>query len=163
MSIVEKYKAECLEQGFKWLGKVDANNSQCECLTCGHIDTYHQGNMRDGRVACSNCSPGHWNEPCFFYMARIIHGNSTIIKIGVAADPFKRYTQYGLKQGDDLTEILRMRFETKLEAVEFESKIKTTLKPFHIQPDIARLILTYSGFTECYSSDAEDVVKESFA
>ena len=157
-----KMKNECLDQGFEWIRKVDGHHSLCRCLTCWHEDTFSQSAMRDGRVSCSICSPGHWNEECFFYMARIIHGNSTIIKIGVAADPHKRYTQYGLKPYADITEILRLRFDTKLEAVEFESNMKSLLKPLHIHPDVAKLTLTYSGFTECYAHLAEDVVKESF-
>ena len=157
-----KMKNECLAQGFEWVRKVDKSDSLCRCLTCGHEDVFEQGCMRKGTVACSNCSPGHWNEECFFYMARIIHGNSTIIKIGVAADPHKRYTQYGLKPEADITEILRLRFDTKIEAVDFESNMKSHLKPLQIHPDVAKLTLTYSGFTECYSHSAEDVVKESF-
>lgn len=82
--------------------------------------------------------------------------------ISDAADPHKRYTQYGLIPGADITEILRLRFDTKLEAVDFESKMKSLLKPLHIHPGDAKLTLTYSGFTECYSHSSEDVVKDSF-
>jgi len=157
-----KMKEECTAQGFEWIRKVDWNNSLCRCLKCGHEDTYQQVHMRNGKVACSNCSPGHWNEQCFFYLARITYQDTTIIKIGVAADPHKRYTQYGLIPGADITEILRLRFDTKLEAVEFESKMKSLLQPLRIPPDLAKLVLTYQGFTECYSSDAEEILKDSF-
>lgn len=71
-------------------------------------------------------------------------------------------TQYGLIPGADITEILRLRFDTKLEAVEFEGKMKSLLQPLRISRDIAKSVLTYSGFTECYSSDAEYIVKDSF-
>ena len=46
---------ECAAQGFEWISKVDGFNSLCRCLTCGHEDTFNQGNMRDGRVKCSRC------------------------------------------------------------------------------------------------------------
>lgn len=50
-----KWRDECSAIGFTWLGKVDGHYSKCSCTVCGHVDTYHQANIRRGEVKCQQC------------------------------------------------------------------------------------------------------------
>lgn len=54
---VEKWSRECSENGFKFLRK-SSENSKCsiaECNVCGHVDSFYQHHMRDGKVRCEQC------------------------------------------------------------------------------------------------------------
>ena len=56
MSIVEKYTAECLAEGFEYLGRGTRKGySVAKCMVCGTVDDYHQTNVRAGRVRCGAC------------------------------------------------------------------------------------------------------------
>lgn len=153
-----RWKSECLAQGLKWLSKKNAKYSTCECTTCGHIDDYRQSHIRAGAVACSNCSPGHWNEPANFYVVRISLGYESMIKIGIANNPARRYKQYGLPSNAFIEQLLTIPFDTKLDAIKYESKMKQLLEPYRIDPDVAKVVLSYSGFTECYDERSLDIL-----
>lgn len=63
---VAKWSAECLEQGFKFIGKSleKPGCSIAECNVCGHVDSYHSGAMRKGLVRCSNCKIAQFSNEC---------------------------------------------------------------------------------------------------
>ncbi len=59
-----KMREECKAVGFTWVEKVDKRHSKCSCNVCGHVDNYHQGNIRGGNVKCSNCHNTKMREEC---------------------------------------------------------------------------------------------------
>ena len=65
MSIDEKYKAECLAEGFVYLGKSDRRNySVVKCNVCGGVGEYVQGHIRAGKVRCNECQESKIREEC---------------------------------------------------------------------------------------------------
>lgn len=59
-----KWREECKAEGLIWIEKVDAAYSKCSCNVCGHVDNYDQGQIRRGKVKCSNCYQARMSEEC---------------------------------------------------------------------------------------------------
>lgn len=49
MSLSEKYTAECLAEGFEYLGRGTRKGySIVKCMVCGTVDEFQQGDIRRG-------------------------------------------------------------------------------------------------------------------
>ena len=59
-----KMREECSAEGLTWIAKVDGKHSKCSCNVCGHVDDYRQGNIRSGKVKCSQCHNTKLSEEC---------------------------------------------------------------------------------------------------
>lgn len=56
MSVFEKYKAECLAEGFEYIGKSSrVKYSVVKCNVCGVVGEHSQDNIRAGKVRCKAC------------------------------------------------------------------------------------------------------------
>ena len=112
------------------------------------------GAYLNGSYDCPHCMHSHYSDQSYFYVIQV----EDIIKLGISNRPAHRYTQYGLPEGANVIEHLRIPLENKRDALVVESYAKQLAKEYKIQPDIAKQVFTQSGYNECYSLESLDLL-----
>lgn len=101
----EKWVRECLEQGFKYLGKSSENSRYtiAECLTCQHVDSYNSSHMRKGNVRCSKCIETKHSNEClaqgFKLISKSLENSRYTIAECLTCHHVDSYTQDNIRKG----------------------------------------------------------------
>lgn len=155
----DRYAQEAADVGLDYVSL--APDAKCDyrlyALPCGCIRTLRTGHVKVNNWACMNCDDTYYKKPSNVYLIRIVQGDFSWLKLGVARSVLGRSKNYKLKDPYSIEELASVRFETASEAFLFERAIHNKYKEKRYNP-IEMKVHMSNGHTECYPLKIEEAL-----
>lgn len=135
---------------------VGTSSKYAYTLKCGCRQYVRRDSVLRGRIYCEKCDDVFYKEPNSIYLLKVHREDDSWLKLGVSFDIERRKEEYGL--GDvEIVLLKTVSFPTGFAAIKEEKKLHKSLKEHNLDWDSMRSKMK-SGFTECYSVDAEHLI-----